>query len=123
MATKQPTTTAEYRTLESEAAFQTWVIAYARQQGWLVAHLRDSRGQDATGLPDLVLARRGLVVLAELKTETGKTTPTQDAWLAASGNHLWRPSMRDKIAAMLAYEAGSRREYSCVIGRLTRRKD
>jgi hypothetical protein len=100
MATKQPTTTAEFA--ESEKDFQTWVVDYARLRGWLVAHIYDSRGQDATGLPDLVLARAGVVVLAELKTETGSPSPSQDAWLAASGGHLWRPSMRDKIAAMLA---------------------
>ncbi len=99
---KQPTTTAEYRAAESEADFQSWVVGYARVHGWLTAHVRDSREQNVTGLPDLVLARAGLVILAELKAEGGKTTPAQDVWLAASGNHLWRPSMRDKIASMLA---------------------
>ncbi len=98
---KLPTTTAEYRTLESEAAFQSWVIAEARRNGWLVAHVSDSRKQDTTGLPDLVLARDGLVILAELKSETGKVHGGQVAWLQASGNHLWRPSMREYIAGYL----------------------
>jgi len=99
---KTPTTTAEFRLLESEAAFQSWVIAEAKRHGWLVAHVTDSRRQDTTGLPDMVLARNGLVILAELKTETGGVRDEQKEWLAASGNHLWRPSMRAKISAMLA---------------------
>ena len=97
-----PTTTAEYRGLMSEAAWQTWIVNTARARGWLVAHLRDSRGQDATGMPDLVLARGGLVILAELKSETGGIRDSQKPWLAASGNHVWRPSMRTKVEAMLA---------------------
>ena len=101
MKRKDPTTTEEFRLLESEAAFQSWVVDYARAHSWLVAHVTDSRRQDTTGLPDLVLARGGLVILAELKSETGKVRPEQEAWLAASGNHLWRPSDRQKITAML----------------------
>lgn len=98
---KEPTTTSQERALESEAEFQSWVISYARARSWLVAHVRDSRKQDAAGLPDLVLCRAGLTILAELKSERGKTTPAQDMWLSASGNHLWRPSDRKKIEAML----------------------
>ena len=97
---KQPTTTAEY--MESEAAFQTWVVDYARLRGWLTAHVRDSRGQDATGMPDLVLARAGVVLLIELKAEGGKTTKAQAVWLAASGNHLYRPSDRLELMGLLA---------------------
>ncbi len=99
---KTPTTTAEYRDLMSEADWQTWVVNTARARGWLVAHLRDSRGQDANGLPDLVLARGGLVILAELKTEAGKVRESQKPWLEASGNHVWRPSDRAKVERILA---------------------
>lgn len=87
---------------ETEADFQTWVVDYARRHGWLVAHLRDSRGQDAVGLPDLIMARRGLVILAELKSMAGKVDEKkQGPWLEASGSHLWRPSDRARIEAML----------------------
>ncbi len=99
---KLPTTTAEYRALEGEASFQKWVVKTARDCGWLTAHVRDSREQNVTGLPDIVMARAGRVILAELKSETGKTTPAQDVWLAASGSHLWRPSMREQIVKELA---------------------
>ncbi len=99
---KLPTTTAEYRAAESEASFQKWVINTARDNGWLVAHVSDSRKQDTTGLCDLVLARGGLVILAELKSETGGVRGAQVAWLQASGYHLWRPSMREQIVKELA---------------------
>ncbi len=99
---KLPTTTAEYRAAESEASFQKWVINTARDHGWLTAHVRDSRGQDATGLPDLVMARAGVVLLLELKAEGGTTTKAQDVWLAASGNHLYRPSDRPELMGLLA---------------------
>lgn len=98
---KDPTTTTEYRLHESEADFQSWVVAYARTRSWLVAHLRDSRGQDTDGLPDLILARDGMVILAELKSETGHLRPAQVSWLLASGGNLWRPSDRAKIERML----------------------
>lgn len=101
MPRRDPTTTAEYRALEPEAAFMSWVVDYARLRGWQVAHVRDSRGQDTDGLPDLILARNGLVILAELKSETGDVRTKQREWLGASGNHLWRPSMRAKVQAML----------------------
>lgn len=96
-----PTTIAEYRALESEADFQTWVVGTARRHHWMVAHLRDSRGQDAVGLPDLIMARDGVVLLAEIKSMTGRVQVDQKPWLAASGNHIWRPSMRAEIEAVL----------------------
>lgn len=86
---------------ESEADFQSWVVDYARLRGWLVAHARDSRRQDLRGLPDLIMARNGLVILAEIKSMAGKVRKAQEPWLAASGSHLWRPSDRAKIEAML----------------------
>lgn len=100
-ARRLPVTTEEFRLLESEAAFQSWVVDYARSRSWCVAHVRDSRRQDTDGMPDLVLARGGVVILAELKSATGKTTPKQDAWLQASGNNLWMPGDRAKVERML----------------------
>ncbi len=51
------------------------------------------------GFPDLVLAREGQLILAELKTDTGKPTDEQRAWLAALGAHgrLWRPAHWDEV--------------------------
>jgi hypothetical protein len=56
------------------------------------------------GCPDIIAARRGKVLLAELKSATGKTTSQQDAWLTAAGDHarLWRPSDWNTILAELA---------------------
>jgi hypothetical protein len=86
----------------SEADFQRRVMDTARLAGWMVAHFRPAqtqRGRWVTpmagdkGFPDLVLAREGRLLLAELKTDTGKPTAEQQAWLAELGAHgrLWRP--------------------------------
>ena len=47
---------------------------------------KPGRGE-RSGLPDLLIAvRPGLVLAVELKTETGKVTPKQAAWLACWGD-------------------------------------
>jgi hypothetical protein len=45
------------------------------------------------GFPDLVLARDGVVIVAELKSRRGQPTDDQKMWLEALGAHarLWRP--------------------------------
>lgn len=58
------------------------------------------------GFPDLTLIRGPRLVFAELKRETGKTTPAQDAWLAALAatgveTYLWRPSDFAEVRAVL----------------------
>ena len=78
----------------TEAQWQRLVIAAAAALGWHVYHTRDSRGSHA-GWPDLALCRERLL-LAELKTDTGRVRPDQHAWhawLAAAGHpvHVWRP--------------------------------
>lgn len=74
----------------TEAEFKNQVIELAKRYGWLIHHdlpaIR-SNGSWATntqghaGFPDLVLARRGSVIFAELKSMTGKVTPGQTAWI------------------------------------------
>lgn len=96
----------------SEASFQRTVIDLARWYGWLVHHSRPARqGQGwATaltgnpGLPDLVLARRGVVILAELKRHGAKPSQAQRAWLAELGDagRLWKPSDWAAICAELS---------------------
>jgi len=88
----------------SEADFMQTVIDYARKRGWKVFHCFDSRKSEA-GFPDLVLVR-DCVLYAECKTETGKTTADQDAWievLTAAGQtvFLWRPSDWPEIVRIL----------------------
>lgn len=90
----------------SEAPFTTVLIGTARLVGWYVHHDRPARThsgrwatnvQGDTGFPDLVLAHRsrGLVV-AELKSHTGRLEPGQAEWLdrfarAGIPTFLWRP--------------------------------
>ncbi len=89
----------------SEADLLANVIESANTYGWLVAHFRPARTekgwrtavQGDKGFPDLVLARYGKVLIVELKSEGGKATTEQDAWLyevgADHGGYVWRPSM------------------------------
>lgn len=82
------------RTLDanmSEEQLRLAVTDCARLYGWHVAHLRDSRKSDAVGLPDLVLARDGVVLLRELKNQKGAVSAEQAAWLFAAGGKVWRP--------------------------------
>ena len=95
----------------TEDEWTRWVLDYARWHGWRAAHFRPARTaqgwrtpvQGDTGSPDLLLARDGRVVLAELKTDTGRVRPEQQAWLEHLGGHgfLWRPAGRDFVEAVL----------------------
>jgi hypothetical protein len=85
--------------------------------GWRMAFTQYSL-RSPKGFPDLVLVRGDRLIFAELKSETGKTTPEQDAWLAdlravrlgaqqyvSQGRelevYLWRPSEIERIAEIL----------------------
>ena len=93
---------------QTEADFQSAIIKLAHATGWLVHHtrcVRTPRGyqtpvQGDVGFPDLVLAKGGRVVLAELKTDKGKTSAAQREWIEASGAELWRPSDWPAIEAL-----------------------
>ena len=84
----------------TEKAFQAQVVELARLCGWKAYHTFDSRRSDP-GFPDLVLVREKELVIAELKADRGKTTPAQDAWIAALSwvalanlyvqVYVWRP--------------------------------
>ena len=104
----------------NEAQFQQNVVDLARMCGWLIHHDRGDYRECIAGdpgFPDLVLARRGRVIFAELKTETGKTSTAQGAWIdALAGSddeeandwldhhetYLWRPRNIDKISTLLS---------------------
>jgi hypothetical protein len=90
-----------------ETDFQSQVLQLAGLLRWRRAHFRPAlnrRGEwqtavqgDGAGFPDLILVRGGRVLAVELKSELGKTTPEQDAWLAAFAQAgvvscVWRPS-------------------------------
>lgn len=71
----------------SEAELRKRVVALAQALGWRVFSLPISRPRrpvkDASGYPDLTLAREGQVLWLELKTEDGALSPAQRAWLQA----------------------------------------
>jgi hypothetical protein len=81
------------------------VLELAHLFGWLRAHFRPAMTKhgwrtpvaaDGKGFSDLLMCRERLVI-AELKSERGQTTPEQLDWLAALSNagietHVWRPS-------------------------------
>lgn len=101
----------------SEDAFQRWVIEVAHWYHWRVTHFRKVKlpsGRWGTplqgdpGYPDLSLARAGVVLLAELKTDTGKVEPEQAKWLQEIGpeiGRVWRPRDRPAIVAELSRSA------------------
>ena len=85
----------------SEDDLQTRIIAAAEANGWRVVHHRPAKTakgwrtavQGHAGFPDLVLARDGVIIVAELKSRRGHPTDDQKLWLEALGVHvrLWRP--------------------------------
>lgn len=88
------------------------VIDLAHLRGWLVVHHRPARTekgwrtptQGDKGVPDLILARRGVVILAELKSDRGRLTLEQMAWRDALGQHwrVWRPADLPRIVEELS---------------------
>ena len=102
----------------SESQLQRDVLEMAKKLGWLAYHVYDSRmsGPDK-GFPDIILAKRegaARVLAIELKTERGRVSTAQWAWLAALMGplecYVWRP--RDwssgEIEAILAGRDGQR---------------
>lgn len=78
-----------------EADLQDAILDVARLGGWRVAHFGAARTvdgwrtparADAAGWPDLILAKPGRPLLAwELKSEAGRATAEQQAWLDLLG--------------------------------------
>jgi hypothetical protein len=95
----------------SEAQFTNAVIDFAKYRGWMVAHFRPARTtrgwrtpvQGDNGFPDLVLARDGRVVYAELKVGPNRLSIDQQRWASALPEmHVWRPAdLRDTIPDVL----------------------
>lgn len=106
----------------TEREFQDQVIKLATLFGWRVHHTRPARvrvrGKDVyrtpvqghKGFPDLVLARRGRVIFAELKAGRGQLSEDQVLWRDAmeggqaaeyAGWKLWRPEDWAEIERIL----------------------
>jgi hypothetical protein len=86
---------------QSERSFERAVVEYAEYHGWRTAHFNDSRREvvdrrtgerkligdkDAKGFPDRIFARKGRIVIAELKAEKGRLSGEQKEWLEALGS-------------------------------------
>lgn len=71
----------------SEREFQAMILAGLRQRGWICWTVPNMR-QTTAGLPDILAihVRHDVLVAWELKTETGRPTPTQRAVLAVLAN-------------------------------------
>lgn len=92
----------------TEAALQSCVMDCAKLTGWRRIHFLpalDDRGRWRTpldgdpGWPDVVLARPGRLVIAELKSHGGVVEPDQQTWLTLLGTvggavsvYVWRPA-------------------------------
>lgn len=88
---------------QTEKQFERAVRELAAAKGWLVAHFSDSRREvvnrrtgerrlvgdsGAKGFPDLVMARGGRIVFAELKAAKGRLSGEQKEWLVALGGEF-----------------------------------
>lgn len=81
----------------SEKEFQENVVALAKTLGYMVYHPYDSR-RSTPGYPDLTLVKGRRLIMAELKTATGKVSAHQQEWIDALGQVdgqlqvvVWRP--------------------------------
>lgn len=90
----------------TEREWQSRVIDYSRLRSWRCYHAHDSRRSEP-GLPDLLLARPGRLVVAELKSERGRLTREQAQWLDLLGTvagvevYTWRPSSWSQVLEVL----------------------
>ncbi len=102
-----------YRSIP-EKTFQGQVEALLGLYGWRFYHAPDNRpGANGAiqnvkgGFPDIFAVRGARALAVELKRETGKTTPEQDAWLADMAlagmeTYVWRPSDIETLGKVLA---------------------
>lgn len=99
----------------TEKQWQNRVLGLAAFYGWMAYHPPDNRpnangGKQrvTAGYPDLTLTRDGALIYAELKTDKGRVTTEQQAWLDALAAvpgveaHVWRPAMEDQVHTRLA---------------------
>ena len=106
---------------QSERAFQASVLRLARLMGWAWWHDRATNFPRACphckkplkmprndpGWPDLFLVRGDTLVVAELKSDRGSTTPDQRAWLAAFRGvrrivvEVWKPKDTERVVEVL----------------------
>lgn len=96
---------------QTEKQFEGAVVDLARLSGWKIFHPFDSRRSES-GWPDLAMVRSGVLVLAELKTDSGQLSRAQCDWLEHLGEvargmsnvvvRCWRPIDWLEIERVLA---------------------
>ncbi len=106
----------------TERDFTATVIELAQWAGWKTAHFRPCQtegGQwrtavqgDGVGWPDLVLVKDQRIIFAELKSERGRMTGEQVAWLFTLLElpppvevYTWRPKDMGRIRELLGVPA------------------
>jgi Holliday junction resolvase len=72
----------------TERELQQAVLDLARTHSWKAYHTFDSRRSEP-GFPDLIAIRGERLLAIEFKSEKGKVTPEQSAWLDAFRD-VWR---------------------------------
>lgn len=95
---------------DTEGAFQQWVVATARANGYRV-HITLKRLRRASLVadpdwPDLEIVGKGQIIYAELKSVTGKLTVGQAEVLqllaeAGAETHIWDPRDAEAILRRL----------------------
>ena len=90
---------------EPETQFQYAVVELAEILHWRTFHAARIKGHlrtpTSTGFPDLVLARSGVKIFSELKTNTGEVSNDQILWLRATEGVIWRPKYWELIEKSL----------------------
>jgi hypothetical protein len=91
----------------TEAQFTDTVVKLAQFHGWRAVHFRPARTKEGwrtamtgdRGFVDVVLARGGVVLHIELKTEHGALRAGQKEWGEEIGDsyRLWKPSDLEQI--------------------------
>src|SRR5690242_11989769 len=77
----------------TERELSQWCVDLAHTLGWRVARWPTFRATATDpGVPDLLLARDGMLLAVELKTDAGRLSEHQEAWIAAAGVYatVWR---------------------------------
>lgn len=93
------------------------ILDLAKLYGFRSAHFRpamNAKGHwrtpvagEGKGWPDLVLVKPPRVIVAELKSDTGRLSPEQEVWLALLRDlpgvecYVWRPGDLPAIAQLL----------------------
>ncbi len=91
----------------NEKQWQKRVEGALRQYGFLVYHTLRSKGS-TPGFPDICAVKGERLLYVELKTEKGKLSEHQRAWLDALAAvpcaevFVWRPSQFDEVLEVAA---------------------